>query len=530
MSALARPSVFAAVLTAAALALHPSIGAARWREAQPALLAALALLAVLALAARAAGARERRLAAIAAAAGAAVLVGALGFDGLRGHHGTLTLAPGQSLGNFGEEDGSGRSLGLRPLGFAVGAERVSEDGVALVFSGSGEAAGLTTARSVAHRGYRFARPRVAASGGAARLRIAACGRRGNARRGSGPGAPRPGLRPHDRPRGVLPRLRARRAAAAVLALGGATQPGRAPHDREGREDPPRLRPPVDAGRPPGRGPGPRLLPAGGRRGARRRDRGAPGARRSFRARRRARAGRRPRVLVVLAGGLGERPRRRRPAPRGRVDPPGRPRPGRPGRRAGLDVRRDGGDRPRRARRRGRPSRQRGRRGARRQPAADGAVPGGRTRGRAPRGTRRPGPGRPAHGGRPGPGRPSGGASRGRPGPCVAPGVPRPGGRRGARRRGAPVDPAGSPALAPRAWEPSRCRWPSLPPSRWRSPSESPPRSGTAPTRPRPSRRRSRPRSLGFRRSKRRPLPVGAASPSSSRSSPRHFASLFPFPS
>ena len=186
MSALARPSVFAAVLAAAALVLHPSIGAARWRPGQPAFLAALALLAVLALAARAAGARERRLAAIAAAAGAAVLVGALGLDGLRGHHGTLTLAPGQSLGNFDEEDGTGRSLGLRPLGFAVGAERVSEGGVALVFSGSGGAAGLTTARSVAHRGYRFAKPRVAASGGAARLRIAAAGDEGTlvGRRGS----------------------------------------------------------------------------------------------------------------------------------------------------------------------------------------------------------------------------------------------------------------------------------------------------------------------------------------------------------
>ena len=130
MSAFARPGVFAAVLSGAALALHPATGAARWLPGQPAVLAALLLLAVLALAARAAGARERRLAAVAMATGAAVLVGALGVDGLRGHHGGLTLATGQSRGNFDEEDSRGRSLGLRPLGFAVGAERVTEDGVA----------------------------------------------------------------------------------------------------------------------------------------------------------------------------------------------------------------------------------------------------------------------------------------------------------------------------------------------------------------------------------------------------------------
>ena len=124
MSALARPGVFAAVLAAAALALHPALGAARWLPGQPAVLAALLLLGVLGLAARAAGAGGRRLGAVATAAGAVVLVGALGVDGLRGHHGALTLAAGQSLGNFDETDSQGRSLGLRPLGFAVGAERV----------------------------------------------------------------------------------------------------------------------------------------------------------------------------------------------------------------------------------------------------------------------------------------------------------------------------------------------------------------------------------------------------------------------
>jgi len=173
MSALARPGICAAVLAAAALALHPALGAARWRPGQPAVLAALLLLAVLALAARAAEARGRRLAAVAMATGAAVLVGALGVDGLRGHHGALTLAAGQSRGNFDETDSQGRALGLRPLGFAIGAERVAGDTVALAFPGGSAPVELTPARAVAFGGTRFARPHVTTTGGAARLRVAA---------------------------------------------------------------------------------------------------------------------------------------------------------------------------------------------------------------------------------------------------------------------------------------------------------------------------------------------------------------------
>jgi len=173
MSALARPGVLAAVLAGAALALHPATGAARWLPGQPAALAALLLLAVLALVARAAGESERRAAAVAMATGAVVLLGALGVDGLRGHHGALTLAAGQSRGNFDEEDAKGRPLGLRPLGFAIGAGRVAGDGVALAFSGGGAPVELTRGRAVAFGGYRFARPRVTTTGGAARLRVAA---------------------------------------------------------------------------------------------------------------------------------------------------------------------------------------------------------------------------------------------------------------------------------------------------------------------------------------------------------------------
>jgi hypothetical protein len=175
MSSFTRPGVFAALLCGAALVLHPASGAVLWLPAQPAILAALLVLAVLALAGRAAGARERRGAAIVTASGAVVLLAALGVDGLRGHHGAMSLAAGQSRGNFEEEDPAGRSLGLRPFGFAVGAERVTEDGVALAFSGRSEPAELTPARAVGFGGYRFARPRAATTGGAARLRVAAAG-------------------------------------------------------------------------------------------------------------------------------------------------------------------------------------------------------------------------------------------------------------------------------------------------------------------------------------------------------------------
>ena len=160
-------------------------------------------------------------------------------------------------------------------------------GVALAFPGGGAPVELTPRRAVAFGGYRFARPRAAADGrrrAAARRRL---GRRAHARRGRRARRPGPRRRPDDRPRAVLPRLRARRAAAALLALRRAAQPGRAAHGREGGAGLPRLRPAVDAGRPPRRGARPRLLAARGRAGADGRDRGAPRAGRPRRAPRRA---------------------------------------------------------------------------------------------------------------------------------------------------------------------------------------------------------------------------------------------------
>ena len=179
MSALARPGVLASILAASAAALHPALGASRWLPGRPAVLAALLLLAVVALVARAVGARERRAGRALAAAGATLLVGSLAVDGLLGHHGTLTLAAGQSRGNFEEAGPGGRSLGLRPLGFPIGAERVLAPGsssaarVALALPGRSVSVELTPERAVAFGGYRLARPRATTTGGVSRLRVAA---------------------------------------------------------------------------------------------------------------------------------------------------------------------------------------------------------------------------------------------------------------------------------------------------------------------------------------------------------------------
>ena len=177
MSALARPGVLASVLVGAAFAAHPALGASTWLPGHPAVLAALFVLVALAFAARAA-AGERRLGDALVAAGAALLVAAFAGDGLRGHHGTLTLAEGQSLGSFDETAPDGRALGLRPLGFPVRVERILASGgpsgprVALTLPGRRGPAELTGERSVAVGRYRFARPRVGTTGGVSRLRVA----------------------------------------------------------------------------------------------------------------------------------------------------------------------------------------------------------------------------------------------------------------------------------------------------------------------------------------------------------------------
>jgi hypothetical protein len=173
VSGLDRPVVAASLLTAAAVALHPALGASSWLPERDLVAAAFLLLAAAALVARAlaAPAADRALAWL-AALGATAVVAALGIDGVSGHHGTLTLGSGQARGHFEETGPGGRSLGLRPLGFNVGVERLLADGGALLAFAAGETAELRDERAVSHGGYRFARPRAAPTGGAARLRVA----------------------------------------------------------------------------------------------------------------------------------------------------------------------------------------------------------------------------------------------------------------------------------------------------------------------------------------------------------------------
>jgi hypothetical protein len=172
MSALAQPAVLAWLLSLAALALLPALHAERWLPGRDLVLIAVVLLALVGLLARALAARGReRTAAWLVAAGAALVLAGVGLDGLCGRQGTVTLGLGQTVGNFDETGPDGRSLGLRPLGFRIGAEAETAAGVSLLLP-QGTAV-LTGRRAIAEEGFRLADPRVTATGGVARLRVAA---------------------------------------------------------------------------------------------------------------------------------------------------------------------------------------------------------------------------------------------------------------------------------------------------------------------------------------------------------------------
>jgi len=175
MSALARPAVLASLLAALALLLQPALGAASWLPAHDLVSAALALLLALGLLARALSAppAERAHRAL-VAAGAIALVVALGADGARGRQGTLSLAAGQSRVHFDETGRGGRALGLRPLGFQLGVERVSVGGEVLLALQSGQGRSeqwLRPGGSIGFAGFRVAAPRLVPTGGASRLRV-----------------------------------------------------------------------------------------------------------------------------------------------------------------------------------------------------------------------------------------------------------------------------------------------------------------------------------------------------------------------
>lgn len=173
MSTLARPGTLAVILVLAALVLHPALRSEAWLPERRLVLAVVCLLAVVSLIARALEAGPgQRLSAWFVAAGALLVVGAAGWDGVRGQEGTLTLMEGQQRPHFDERGPGGRSLGLRPLGFVIGLQRVLPGGgVALALPGRKEPVELTAERAVSFGGFRFAQPRAVPRGEAARLRI-----------------------------------------------------------------------------------------------------------------------------------------------------------------------------------------------------------------------------------------------------------------------------------------------------------------------------------------------------------------------
>jgi hypothetical protein len=173
VSALGRPAVLASLLAAAALCLHPALRSAQWLPAHGFVVAALLLACAAGLVARALeAAAGARLAAGLLAAGALIAIAGLGLDGVRGQRGTLLLSVGQARNHFDEVGPEGRPLGLRPLGFTVALDGVTpEGGVRLAVAGRAVPLEVTADRAAAFGGYRFAQPRVRATGGAALLRV-----------------------------------------------------------------------------------------------------------------------------------------------------------------------------------------------------------------------------------------------------------------------------------------------------------------------------------------------------------------------
>jgi hypothetical protein len=178
VSFLARPAWLAGNALLLAAAVHPALRLERWPEARAAV-PALALLLVLSLLARA---LAGRLADRVLALGALIALVAAGYDGLRGHTGTLTLETGQGSRSFEEEGPGGRRLGLRPLGFAVRLERVGALGEVVVSVGQGDglpgALTIGPGRAMSFAGVRLGDPQVAATGEATSLRIAVSGATG----------------------------------------------------------------------------------------------------------------------------------------------------------------------------------------------------------------------------------------------------------------------------------------------------------------------------------------------------------------
>jgi hypothetical protein len=134
---------------------------------------ALALLLVISLLVGARDAGERL-----AGAGALAVALALGYDGLRGHRGQLTLEAGQGTQSFEEEGPEGRSLGRRPLGFGAFLERFDAGGAMLKVE-NGPTIAVRPGRAASYGGFRIGVSGRAGAGEPAALRLAVAGPQGS---------------------------------------------------------------------------------------------------------------------------------------------------------------------------------------------------------------------------------------------------------------------------------------------------------------------------------------------------------------
>jgi hypothetical protein len=145
----------AVALMALALGLvtSPDLPPSQWHPAIVVVVAGLTALFVVALLDRRA---PRRLVGV----GAATFALAVAYDGLRGEHGSITLAPGEAVRAFEEEGPGGRRRGLRPLGEAILVEAVEPDGTIVL--GQPEAprrVRVSPRRAATVAGYRLGGPR-----------------------------------------------------------------------------------------------------------------------------------------------------------------------------------------------------------------------------------------------------------------------------------------------------------------------------------------------------------------------------------
>jgi hypothetical protein len=168
------PALVAVCSVLLAATLHP-LGPSRL-HLPPAATAALALFTVVGLLARGQGIGPRLV-----GLGALTVACAVGYDGLRGHRGTLSVEPGQGAQRFEEEGPEGRSLGLRPLGFDVVLERLEADGRARLRTGDGATLEVAPARAASFGGLRLGVAGRETAAEAPELRIAVAGPAGEPR-------------------------------------------------------------------------------------------------------------------------------------------------------------------------------------------------------------------------------------------------------------------------------------------------------------------------------------------------------------